>query len=177
MVPLLGVAHGDCELTHGGRWEAKSRSGAQLESWTIPVVECQSAIQSGQQGANRRIWERCPQEMAEYQEMRPTGYSMLGHAPVPNPKSAAEHESSPQNRAQTGMRENAGHRKTAEYQEMQPIGHPVAGHTPDPKPKSRLKHGSSPARPADTGVQNRNEWRNTNRLSPPAIPRQDMYQD
>lgn len=33
-----------------------------------------------------------PQGMAEYQH----GYSMLGHAPGPNPKSAAEHESSPQ---------------------------------------------------------------------------------
>lgn len=145
----------------GGSQESKRRSVGILDH-----TRCRMPISDSVRAAGRKSSDMGalpPQEMAEYQEMRPTGYSMLGHAPGPNPKSAAEHESSPQNRAQTGMRENAGHRKTAEYQEMQPIGHPAAGHTPDPKPKSRLKHGSSPARPADAGVQNRKEWRNTNR--------------
>ena len=49
--------------------------------------------------------------MAEYQQMKPAGHPAAGHVSGLNPKSATEHESSPQNRTQTGMRENAGHRK------------------------------------------------------------------
>ena len=52
-----------------------------------------------------------PQGMAEYQQMKPAGHPAAGHVSGLNPKSATEPESSPQNRTQTGMRENAGHRK------------------------------------------------------------------
>ena len=96
-----------------------------------------------------------PEGMAEYQQMKPAGHSAAGHVSGLNLKSATEHGFSTQNRAQTGMRENAGHRKTAEYQERQPIGHPAAGHTPDPKPKSRLKHESGPAKPAARAYRTR----------------------
>ena len=140
--------------TAGG---GKPRVEAAL-SWNLGLYPLSNANQRFSPGSRAQIvgyGSADPQEMAEYQEMRSTGYSMLGHASGPNPKSATEHGSSPQNRAQTGMRENAGHRKTAEYQERQPIGHPAAGHTPDPKPKSRLKHESSPAKPAARAYRTR----------------------
>ena len=50
-------------------------------------------------------------KMAEYQQMKLAGHAAAGHVSGLNLKSATEHGSSPQNRAQTGMRENAGHRK------------------------------------------------------------------
>ena len=82
--------------------------------------------------------------MAEYQQMKLAGHFAAGHASGPNPKSATEHGSSPQNRAQTGMRENAGHRKMAEYQHMKLAGHSAAGHVSGLNPKSAAEHESSP---------------------------------
>ena len=129
--------------TAGG---GKPRVEAAL-SWNLGLYPLSNANQRFSPGSRAQIvgyGSADPQEMAEYQEMRFTGYSMLGHASGPNPKSATEHGSSPQNRAQTGMRENAGHRKTAEYQHMKPAGHSAAGHVSGLNPKSAAEHESSP---------------------------------
>ena len=81
--------------TAGG---GKPRVEAAL-SWNLGLYPLSNANQRFSPGSRAQIvgyGSADPQEMAEYQEMRSTGYSMLGHASGPNPKSATEHGSSPQ---------------------------------------------------------------------------------
>ena len=95
MVSLLGVAHGDCELAHGGRW--KPRVEAAL-SWNLGLYPLSNVNQRFSPGNRAQIvgyGSADPQEMAEYQEMRSIGHHTAGHAAGPNPKSRLEYESSP----------------------------------------------------------------------------------